>query len=146
MYKPNLTALLLCMAILLPGTGPAADSFRTAGQGVLYQDMVRGTGQYAEIGDIATIHFESWLDDRGKQGRAIYATRGQQAPVSFVIGTDRVMQGWNEGVIGMQPGGRRLVKAPPGAALGARGAPGVIPPNAAMIFIIELLSLEKRAP
>jgi len=146
MYKQSLTAILLFLGALLSGASPAADNFRTAGHGVQYRDLVAGTGQVAEPGDVATMHFQSWLDDRGKQGRAIYATRGRRAPVSFVIGTDRVMQGWNEGVIGMQPGGRRLVKVPAGPAFGARGVQGVIPPNAGMIFIIELLSLEKRAP
>jgi FKBP-type peptidyl-prolyl cis-trans isomerase len=146
MYQRISTAILFYLLALLPVAGLAADSFSTAGQGVRYQDMAAGTGQFAEIGDIATIHFESWLDDQGKQGRAIYATRAHRAPLSFVIGTSRVMPGWNEGVIGMQAGGRRLVKIPAGAAYGARGVPGVVPSNTGMIFVIELLSLEKRAP
>ena len=65
--------------------------------------------------------------------------------MSFVIGTDRVMPGWNDGIIGMQPGGRRLLFLPPELAYGAKGVQDIVPPNASLIFIIELLDLEKRA-
>lgn len=144
MNKPVGIAALLIFAAMLSVTAIAAENFITAGKGVRYRDLVQGTGDRAEPGDVATIHFTGWLDDRGIKGREIYATRGQRAPVSFVIGTDRVMQGWNEGVTGMQAGGRRLVNVPAGAAFGDRGAQDVVPPHAGLIFIIELLALEKR--
>ncbi|MGB5259358.1 MAG: FKBP-type peptidyl-prolyl cis-trans isomerase [Gammaproteobacteria bacterium] len=144
MNKLITTACFILLAALLSGVGIAADNFKTAGKGVQYRDLIQGTGDHAEVGDVATIHFTSWLDDHGRQGREIYATRGQRAPVSFVIGTDRVMQGWNEGVIGMQAGGRRLVNVPAGPAFGARGVPNVVPPNTGMIFVIDLLALDKH--
>ena len=144
MNKLIVTAAFLVLTAMLSVTAIAAENFLTAGKGVRYRDLVQGTGDRAETGDVATIHFTSWLDDRGGQGREIYATRGRRAPVSFVIGTDKVMQGWNEGIIGMQAGGRRLVNVPAESAFGARGVQNVVPPNTGMIFVIELLALEKR--
>jgi FKBP-type peptidyl-prolyl cis-trans isomerase len=91
------------------------------------------------------MHFVGWLEERGEKGREIYNTRGRGMPVSFVIGTDRIMQGWNEGVIGMRSGGKRLIKVPAELGYGARGAQDVVPPNAGLIFVIELLNLEKRS-
>ena len=144
MYKLITTAVCLILTSALSLTTLAANGLKTAGHGVQYRDLAQGTGDHAAIGDVATIHFRNWLDERGVQGREIYTTRGRRPPVSFVIGTDRVMPGWNEGVIGMQPGGRRLIKVPPGQAFGARGVRDVIPPNAGLIFEIELLSLDKQ--
>ena len=144
MNKSINTAIFLILAVMLSVPANAAEDFIVAGKGVRSRDLIQGTGDRAAIGDVATIHFTSWVDDRGRQGREIYATRGQRAPVSFVIGTDRVMQGWNEGVTGMQAGGRRLVMVPAAAAFGARGVQNIVPPNTGLIFVIELLALEKR--
>ena len=75
-------------------------------------------------------------------GREIFNSRSQGKPVSFVIGTDGVMEGWNEGVLGMKPGGKRMLLVPPGMAYGARKIEGVVPENASLMFRIELLKLE----
>lgn len=92
---------------------------------------------------MAPLHFVGWLDVKGGKGREIYDTHSRGEPVSFVIGTDRVMPGWNEGVIGMKPGGKRLVKVPPEPVYGSRGVQDVVPPNSRLIFVIELLELQK---
>jgi len=86
-----------------------------------------------------------WLDDGGLKGREIYDSRRQGDPVSSVIGTERVMPGWNDGIVGMQPGGRRLLRLPPALGYGAKGVQGIVPPDASLIFIIELLDLKKHA-
>lgn len=136
---------VLPLVLLLAGTASAAEDFVITGKGIQYRDLLSGTGESAEAGDVATIHFTGWMENQGKRGRQIYNTRSQRVePVSFVIGTDRVMQGWNEGVIGMRPGGRRLVKVPAEAAYGSKGVQDIIPPNARLIFIIDLIRLEKR--
>ena len=136
--------VLLCMLAVMTGGATAAEDMLATGMGIQYRDLQPGTGEHAETGDVATIHFTGWLEEHGRQ---IYNTRSQRPePVAFVIGTDRVMQGWNEGVIGMRPGGRRLVKVPAAAAYGSRGVQGIIPPNAGLIFIIELVHLEKAHP
>ncbi len=101
-----------------------------------------GQGSAAVAGQVATIHFVGWLDEKGTRGREIYNSRNQGQSVSFVIGTEGVMQGWNEGVIGMRPGGKRMLLVPPSMAWGDREVEGVVPAHAAMMFRIELISLK----
>jgi peptidylprolyl isomerase len=135
------TLLILMLALL---AGPVtADPMQTTPAGARYRDLQPGSGEIAAPGDIATMHFTGWLDDNGRKGREFYNSRSQGTPVSFVIGTDRVMPGWNDGIIGMQPGGRRLLFLPPELAYGAKGVQDIVPPNASLILIIELLDLEK---
>jgi FKBP-type peptidyl-prolyl cis-trans isomerase len=136
-------ATLLMLAVVLADHAYAAGGFTTTARGVQYKDLKPGAGASAEVGDVATMHFIGWLEDKGGKGRELYDTHTRGDTVSFVIGTDRVMQGWNEGVIGMKPGGKRLVKVPPDLGYGSRGAQDVVPPNTGLIFVIELLKLEK---
>jgi FKBP-type peptidyl-prolyl cis-trans isomerase len=136
-------ATLLLLTFSMAGVVFAAGGFMTTGKGVQYRDLSPGSGERAEVGDVATLHFTGWLNDKGGKGREIYDTHRRGDPVSFVIGTDRVMPGWNEGVIGMQPGGKRLVKVPAELGYGAMGVQDVVPPNTGLIFEIELLELEK---
>jgi len=136
--------LLMLMLVLLAGT-TIAEPMQTTPAGARYRDLQPGNGEIAAPGDIATMHFTGWLDDNGSKGREFYNSRRAGTPVSFVIGTDRVMPGWNDGIIGMQPGGRRLLLLPPALGYGAKGVQDIVPPNASLIFIIELLDLEKRA-
>ena len=138
------SAALLLLAFSMVGVVSAAGGFKTTVGGVEYKDLKPGTGERAEVGDVATIHFTGWLDDKGGKGRELYDTHTRGDTVSFVIGTDKVMQGWNEGVIGMRPGGKRLVKVPPELGYGSRGVEDVVPPNARLIFVIELLELQKQ--
>ena len=138
------TATLLLLVCSMAGHALAAGGFITTGKGVEYKDLKPGTGERAEIGDVATIHIVGWLEDKGGKGRELYDTHSRGDTVAFVIGTDKVMQGWNEGVIGMKPGGKRLVKVPAELGYGSRGVQDVVPPNARLIFVIELLELEKQ--
>jgi FKBP-type peptidyl-prolyl cis-trans isomerase len=138
------SATLLLLVCLMAGHVLAAGGFMTTVGGVEYKDLKPGTGERAEVGDVATIHFTGWLDDKGGKGRELYDTHTRGDTVSFVIGTDKVMQGWNEGVIGMRPGGKRLVKVPPELGYGSRGVQDFVPPNAALIFVIDLLELSKH--
>jgi FKBP-type peptidyl-prolyl cis-trans isomerase len=103
-----------------------------------------GEGEAAELGDIATIHFVNWMENNGVKGKQIYNTREHNKTVSFIIGTERVMPGWNEGVLGMKQNGKRQLVLPPSLGYGAKVVQGVIPPNARLIFVIELIRLEKR--
>ena len=137
------TLLMLMLALLAVTT--IADPMQTTPAGARYRDLRAGSGEVAAASDIATIHFTGWLDDNGSKGREFYNSRRQNTPVSFVIGTDRVMPGWNDGIVGMQPGGKRLLLLPPALGYGARGVQGIVPPDASLIFIIELLDLEKGA-
>ena len=136
-------ATLLLMALALACQAFAAGGFTTTARGLQYKDLKPGAGATAEVGDVATLHFIGWLDHNGGKGREIYDTHTRNVPVSFVIGTDRVMPAWNEGVIGMKPGGKRLIRVPPELGYGSRGVQDVVPPNAGLIFVIELLELEQ---
>lgn len=137
--------LLLCALPGAPGAAIADESFRAGADGLRLKDLQLGEGPEARPGMVATIHFIGWLDEQGARGREIYNSRAAGREVSFVIGTDGVMQGWNEGVIGMQPGGARMLLVPPGLAYGDRAIDGVIPPNASLMFRIELIRLEEPA-
>jgi peptidylprolyl isomerase len=132
------------LLFLLAGPVPAGNDFLETGNGARYRDLQTGTGPVAETGDVATMHFTGWLDDNGSKGRQFFDSRREGRPVTFVIGTERVMPGWNEGVVGMQAGGRRLLKLPPALGYGNRAVEDVIPANAGLIFVIELIGLEKR--
>jgi FKBP-type peptidyl-prolyl cis-trans isomerase len=138
------SATLLLLVCLMAGHVLAAGGFMTTVGGVEYKDLKPGTGERAEVGDVATLHFTGWLEEKGEKGRELYDTHTRNDPVSFVIGTDRVMPGWNEGVIGMKPGGKRLVKVPPELGYGSRGVQDVVPTNARLIFVIDLLELNKH--
>lgn len=137
------TTLLLLLLSLYPGSVLAADNFQLTAQGAQYKDLKNGAGESAQLGDVATIHFTGWLDSNGAKGKEIYNTRREQKTVSFVVGSEKVMPGWNEGVLGMKPGGKRLLKVPPALAYGTKGVQEVIPPNARLIFVIDLIQLEK---
>lgn len=142
--QPSSVVLLVICFLVSAGT-VAADHFLLTPQGIRYQDLKPGMGATAEPGDVVTMHFIGWLEADGKKGKEIYNSRRERDPVSFVVGTDRVMQGWNEGVIGMKPGGKRLLMLPPWLGYGSRGVEGVIPENARLIFVIDLIAIEKTS-
>lgn len=144
--KPMVKKLLLIATLVLTfgftGAWAGDGAFQAGPGGLRYKDLQTGQGPTAVAGQVATIHFVGWIDEHGKRGREVYNSRNRGQPVSFVIGTDGVMQGWNEGVTGMKPGGQRLLLVPPSMAWGGREIDGVVPANAAMMFRIELIRLE----
>ena len=89
------------------------------------------------------MHFTGWLDNKGAKGKEFFNTRVHGKTVSFVVGTDKVMPGWNEGVIGMKQGGKHLLMLPPALGYGAKGVQNTIPSNARLILVIDLVQLEK---
>ena len=133
-------AILLVLALV--GTA-SAKPFTILSSGLEYKDLKVGRGPEARLGDIARIHFVGWVDEKGQRGREIYNSRMKQEPVSFVVGTDKVMQGWNEGIIGMRVGGTRLLRIPPELGYGDNAVENVVPANADLQFIIELLEITK---
>lgn len=137
-----LVACLLAMLPLRPAAAQADHAFQTTARGLQYRDLQVGSGQTAALGDVAAIHFVVWLDENGVRGRQIYNSRDRGRTVSFVVGTSKVMPAWNDGVVGMRPGGRRLLLVPSDLAYGDRAVDDVIPANARLIMIIELLSLK----
>ena len=105
--------------------------------GLKYEDLEEGTGAEAEAGQRVTVHYTGWLTDGTKFDSSV--ERNQ--PFSFALGKGQVIRGWDEGVQGMKVGGRRKLTIPPQLGYGARGAGGVIPPNATLVFEVELLDV-----
>ena len=110
--------------------------------GLIIEDLVVGSGPAAKTGDTVSVHYTGTLLD----GQKFDSSRDRGEPFTFTIGVSQVIQGWQEGLIGMQPGGIRKLTIPPELAYGERGSSGVIPPNATLIFEIELMEILDSAP
>lgn len=112
---------------------------KTTASGLQYWDIVVGKGAATVAGKDVRVHYTGWLTDGKKFDSSV--DRGQ--PFVFPLGAGRVIKGWDEGVAGMKVGGKRQLRIPPELGYGARGAGGVIPPNATLIFDVELLDAGK---
>ena len=107
-------------------------------------DAQQGTGTEAVSGRRVTVHYTGWLFDEAKpdhKGRKFDSSRDRNEPFDFKLGGGEVIRGWDEGVAGMKVGGQRTLTIPPDMGYGARGAGGVIPPNATLVFDVELLDV-----
>ena len=111
--------------------------------GLTYMDLVVGEGAEAVAGQPVDGHYTGWLDDGGKKGKKFDSSVDRGKPFAFLLGGGRVIKGWDEGVAGMKVGGKRTLIIPPALGYGERGAGGVIPPNATLIFDVELLKVGK---
>jgi FKBP-type peptidyl-prolyl cis-trans isomerase FkpA len=111
----------------------------TTASGLQYEDTVTGTGPEARPGHNVTVHYTGWLYQDGQQGAKFDSSKDRGEPFIFPLGAGMVIKGWDEGVQGMREGGQRTLVIPPGLGYGARGAGGVIPPNATLLFEVELL-------
>jgi len=109
----------------------------TTPTGLQYVDLVEGTGGTPKTGQTVVVHYTGTLED----GTKFDSSRDRGQPFSFKIGVGQVIKGWDEGVASMRVGGRRQLTIPADLGYGARGAGGVIPPNATLIFDVELLKL-----
>jgi FKBP-type peptidyl-prolyl cis-trans isomerase len=141
--KPRTGYLLGLLLMLLTSVALAASSFSVSPNGVQYKDLHSGSGPAAEEGDTVRVHFVGWLDEENQKGKELFNTRNRGKPVSFVVGTEKVMPAWNDGVIGMQAGGKRLLMVPPKLGYGSKGVQDVVPPDASLIFLFELVDLQK---
>lgn len=109
----------------------------TTTSGLIIEDLVTGDGAEAATGIEVTVHYTGWLTD----GKKFDSSRDRDDPFVFPLGGGRVIRGWDEGVQGMKIGGKRKLTIPPALGYGARGAGGVIPPNATLVFEVELLAI-----
>lgn len=126
-------------AALIAMTAAANAEIVTLPSGLKYQDEVVGTGPEPKAGQQVTVQYTGWLDEGGKKGKKFDSSRDRNQPFAFPLGAGQVIKGWDLGVATMKTGGRRTLIIPPDLGYGARGAGGVIPPNATLIFDVELL-------
>ena len=112
--------------------------------GLQYEDTVTGTGEEATTGARVKVHYTGWLYDptaAKERGKKFDSSKDRGQPFSFGLGRGEVIRGWDEGVAGMKVGGTRVLTIPAEMGYGARGAGGVIPPNATLVFEVELLGV-----
>ena len=109
----------------------------TTDSGLKYEDVTVGEGAEAVAGKTVSVHYTGWLTD----GQKFDSSKDRNDPFEFPLGAGMVIRGWDEGVQGMKVGGKRRLVIPPQLGYGARGAGGVIPPNATLMFEVELLGV-----
>ena len=141
-------AVLLAVTACAP-TAPSQPTNRVPNQmiarpdGLKYADIKVGDGATAAAGHKVSMNYTGWLSDNGVKGRQFDSSFDHGQPFSFTLGAHQVIAGWDEGVPGMKVGGKRILEIPPDLGYGARGAgDGAIPPNATLIFDIELLQVQ----
>jgi FKBP-type peptidyl-prolyl cis-trans isomerase FkpA len=111
----------------------------TTASGLQYEDTVIGTGATAQAGNKVKVHYTGWLYNDGVQGAKFDSSKDRGQPFEFSLGGGQVIKGWDEGVQGMAVGGTRRLVIPAALGYGARGAGGVIPPNATLLFEVDFL-------
>ena len=114
----------------------------TTSSGLQYIDGKAGAGASPRANQTAVVHYTGWLYVDGKKGKKFDSSVDRNEPFEFPVGTGQVIKGWDEGVASMKVGGKRTLIVPPQLGYGARGAAGVIPPNATLMFDVELLGLK----
>lgn len=108
-------------------------------------DVKQGTGAEAVAGKAVIVHYTGWLYDpsaKDQKGKKFDSSRDRSVPLGFILGAGKVIRGWDEGVAGMKVGGQRTLIIPAEMAYGSRGAAGVIPPDATLIFDVELIDVK----
>ncbi len=119
---------------------PRGDMEQTT-SGLQYEDSVVGDGDEARAGQQVSVHYTGWLHKDGVRGAKFDSSKDRGSPFMFGLGAGQVIRGWDEGVQGMRVGGTRTLLIPPALGYGARGAGGVIPANATLMFEVDLLAV-----
>jgi len=107
--------------------------------GLEYEDTVVGTGATPKAGQTCSMHYTGWLWENGAKGKKFDSSVDRGRPFEFPLGQGRVIKGWDEGIATMKVGGKRTLRIPASLGYGERGFPGAIPPNATLLFEVELL-------
>ena len=147
-FRPASTAFAVVIAAIFAAGIPTATMAQTAGStmttpsGLKMTDTKVGTGATPKAGQTCVMHYTGWLYQNGAKGQKFDSSRDRGQPFEFPLGMGRVIKGWDEGVATMKVGGQRTLIIPPELGYGARGAGGVIPPNATLIFEVELVGVK----
>ncbi len=138
----SFTAPLFTQAFIQEAWAQTTGTPITTPSGLQIIDTKVGTGPSPRTGQICVMHYTGWLYENGKKGKKFDSSVDRGEPFEFPIGTHRVIAGWDEGVATMKVGGKRTLIIPPELGYGARGAGGAIPPNATLMFDVELLGIK----
>ena len=136
--RKGLLLMLALLALPLAACSPSEERPTVTPSGLQIEVLAEGSGVAGFAGDTAIVHYTGWLTDGAKFDSSL--DRGQ--PFEFELGAGMVIEGWDEGVIGMKVGGKRKLTIPPELSYGDRGVGGVIPPGATLVFELELLKLQ----
>ncbi len=136
-----LGSLLALAAAPVRAQGPDLSAAPRTRSGLGIVEVREGTGEVAAAGRTARVHYTGWLLENGARGKKFDSSRDRGQPFEFPLGAGRVIKGWDEGVAGMKIGGQRTLVVPADLGYGARGAGNAIPPNATLVFDVELLGL-----
>lgn len=138
----TLLAMVVIAVVSLVAAGAHAAKVVNTPSGLGYIDIVEGKGTVAKRGNTVVVHYTGWLDELGKPGKKFDSSVDRKKPFVFPLGASRVIKGWDEGVAGMKVGGKRRLMIPPKLGYGSRGAGKDIPPNASLIFDVELIEVK----
>jgi len=141
------TAAALSCVLLLAACGKSPPPYTGGDVGEFQRiDVVEGTGDVARAGDEVSVHYTGWLYDQAaadRRGEKFDSSVDRGEPFVFMVGAGRVIRGWDDGVPGMRVGGKRELLIPADMGYGAKGAGGVIPPGASLVFEVELLDIRR---
>ena len=143
--RPAVLLLLATLPLVAQsprGRAPKAPALVTTPSGLRYADTRVGTGAAPAQGQRLVVHYTGWLSEKGKKGKKFDSSVDRGEPLVFPVGVGRVIKGWDEGLMSMKVGGKRTLYIPAALGYGARGAGGEIPPNAELIFDVELLGVQ----
>jgi peptidylprolyl isomerase len=145
MFRAAFTAAAIASAALVATTMTPAHAQQgkrmTTASGLQIIEITEGAGASPK-GKTAVVHYTGWLYENGQKGKKFDSSVDRKEPFEFPVGAGRVIKGWDEGVASMKVGGKRTLIIPPALGYGARGAGGVIPPNATLMFDVELLAVK----
>jgi FKBP-type peptidyl-prolyl cis-trans isomerase FkpA len=146
MRKPTALAALVAALVLAAPLAHAEEKEKPkmtkTSSGLQYEDTKEGTGASPKTGQTCVMHYTGWLWENGAKGKKFDSSVDRGQPFEFPLGQGRVIKGWDEGVATMKVGGKRTLLIPPQLGYGSRGAGGVIPPNATLLFEVELLAVK----
>ena len=141
MLRRSTVLAALTLAVLVAPAHAQQGKRMTTADGLTIVEVKEGTGATA-AGKTAVVHYTGWLYENGQKGKKFDSSVDRNEPFDFPVGAGRVIKGWDEGVATMKVGGKRTLIVPPALGYGARGAGGVIPPNATLMFDVELLAVK----
>ena len=145
--RPSRAAAVLSCLILFAAYGKTPAPYTGGDVGEFQRiDVIEGSGAVAKAGDEVSVHYTGWLYDEdapNQRGQQFDSSIERGEPITFMLGAGRVIRGWDDGVAGMHVGGRRVLLIPAGLGYGRKGAGGVIPPNASLVFEVELVDVKE---